>query len=212
MRVTVFGATGGIGKHLVRQALDQGHAVTAVVRDRGRFDVSHPALEVRTVPALDDAGRLAPLLRGSDAILSGVGPRGRHDGPVASTATRAILGAMQTEGVHRIVVVSAAPVGPPAAGDSFLNRRVLLPVVSAVLKEVYADLRRMEDAMAGSPAEWTVVRPPKLVDRPLTGRYRTAVGGNVARGHTVARADVAHAMLAALTEPATIRQAIGIAY
>lgn len=66
--------------------------------------------------------------------------------------------------------------------------------------------------MADSPADWTVVRPPKLVDRPLTGRYRTAIGGNVPRGHTIARADVAHAMLTAAGDPATIHRAIGIAY
>ncbi|TCB88291.1 NAD-dependent epimerase/dehydratase family protein [Micromonospora zingiberis] len=212
MRVTVFGATGGIGGHVVRQALDRGYAVTAVVRDTARLDVRHPTLEVATVPALDDADALVPVLRGSDAILSGVGPRGRNDGPVASTATRTILDAMRAEGVRRLVAISAAPVGPTPDGDSFLNRRVVLPGISALLKDLYADLRAMEDAIANSPAEWTVMRPPKLVHKPLTGRYRTAIGGNVARGYTISRADVAHAMLAAVGDPATIRRAIGIAY
>ncbi len=212
MRVTVFGATGGIGSHVVRQALDHGFAVTAVVRDPARLDVRHSALEVTTVSTLDDADALAPSVRDSDAVLSGVGPRGRHDGPVASTATRAILSAMHAEGVHRLVAVSAAPVGPAADGDSFVNRRIVLPAISALLKDLYADLRAMEDAMADSPAQWTVVRPPKLVNKPLTGRYRTAIGRNVARGYTISRADVAHAMLAAAGNPATIHRAIGIAY
>jgi putative NADH-flavin reductase len=212
VRVTVFGATGGIGRHIVRQALERGYAVTAVVRDPARLDVRHPALEVTTVAALDDADALAPRLRGSDAVLSGVGPRGRNDGPVASAATRTILDAMHTGGVRRLIAVSAAPVGPVPDGDSFLNRRILLPTVGAVLKNVYTDLRAMEHAMANSTAEWTVVRPPKLVNKPLTGRYRTALGGGVARGYTISRADVAHAMLAAVDDPATIRQVIGVAY
>ena len=212
MRVTVFGATGAIGSHVVRQALDRGFAVTAVVRDPARLVVRHSALQVTTVSTLDDADALAPLVRGSDAVLSGVGPRGRHDGPVASTATRAILSAMHAEGVHRLVAVSAAPVGPTPDGDSFVNRRIVLPAISALLKDLYADLRAMEDAMANSPAQWTVVRPPKLVNKALTGRYRTAVGSNVARGYTISRADVAHAMLAAVGDPATIHRAIGIAY
>jgi hypothetical protein len=38
------------------------------------------------------------------------------------------------------------------------------------------------------------------------------VGGNVPRGFTISRADVAHAMLAALDDPATIGQPVGIAY
>jgi len=212
MRVTVFGATGGIGNHVVRQALNRGFTVTAVVRDPVRLDVRHPLLKVTTVSTLDDAETLAPMVRGSDAVLSGVGPRGRHDGPVACTATRAILSAMHAEGVRRLVAVSAAPVGPTPDGDSFVNRRIVLPAISALLKDVYADLRAMEDAMANSLAQWTVVRPPKLVNKPLTGRYRTAIGGNVARGYTISRADVAHAMLAAAGDPATIHRAIGIAY
>ena len=73
MRVTVFGATGGIGSHVVRQALDRGFTVTAVVRDPVRLDVRHSALEIKTVSTLDDADALAPVVRGSDAVLSGVG-------------------------------------------------------------------------------------------------------------------------------------------
>ncbi|MEU9508033.1 NAD(P)H-binding protein [Micromonospora sp. NPDC048170] len=212
MKVTVFGATGGIGRHLVRQALDRGHAVTAVVRNPSRLDVRHARLEVTAVPALDDAGPLCPALRGSEAVLSGVGPRGRHDGPVATTATRTILSAMDAEGVRRLVAVSAAPVGAVPDGESFLNRRIVLPGISAILKDLYADLRAMEHAMADSTAEWTVLRPPKLVNKPLTGRYRTAIGSNVSRGYTISRADVAHAMLAAVDDSTTIRRAIGIAY
>jgi putative NADH-flavin reductase len=56
------------------------------------------------------------------------------------------------------------------------------------------------------------VRPPRLVDEPLTGHYRTVLGANVARGSAIARADVAHAMLDALAAPQTIRQPVGVAY
>lgn len=212
MKLTVFGATGGIGGHLVRQALDAGHAVTAVVRESARFDLRHPALEVAAVPGLTDPDLLLPAVKGSDAVLSGVGSRGRKAGTVASDATRGILGAMAAGGVRRFVAVSAAPVGPPAAGEGFFGRRILLPVVSAVFKEVYQDLAVMEQLIRDSRTEWTVFWPPKLVDKPVTGRYRTVVGGNVARGHTISRADVAHAMLSALGDPATVGKAVGVAY
>jgi putative NADH-flavin reductase len=212
MKVTVFGATGRIGEQVLRQALDAGHKVTAVVRDPARLEVRHPALEVATVPGLTDPEVLGPALEGSDAAISGVGPRGRKDGPVASNATRGILGAMQASGVRRLVVVSAVPVGPVPQGESFVNRRILLPLIGVVAREVYVDLAAMEDEIRRSATEWTIVRPPKLVNRPLTGRYRTCVGGNVPRGYSISRADVAHAMLAALDDPATVRQAVGIAY
>ena len=211
MKITVFGATGGIGGHVVRQALDAGHKVIAVVRDPARFDVSHPGLEVATVAGLTDPEVLRPVLEASDAAISGVGPRGRKDGPVASSTTRGILRAMEASGVRRFVAVSAVPVGPVPKGESFVNRRILLPFISAFARDVYVDLAEMEDEIRRSTTEWTIVRPPKLVNKPLTGKYRTIVGGNVARGYTISRADVAHLMLGVLEQPETIKQAISVA-
>ena len=212
MKLTVFGATGGIGGHVVRQALDAGHKVTAVVRDPTGFGVSHPALEVVTVPGLTDPGVLRAVVDGSDAAISGVGPRGRKDGPVASTTTRAMLSALEASGVRRFVAVSAVPVGPVPAGESFLNRRLLLPFIGRLLRDVYADLAAMEDEIRRSDTDWTVVRPPKLTDKALTGKYRIVVGGNVPRGYAISRADVAHAMLSLLDDPATFGKPVGVAY
>ena len=212
MKLTVFGATGGVGGHVVRQALDAGHRVTAVVRDGSRFDLNHPALEVATVPGLSDPELLRPALEASDAVVSGVGPRGRKDGPVASTSTSAILRAMEASGLRRLVAISAVPVGPVPEGESFLNRRILLPLIGAIARDIYVDLAAMEAEIRHSTTEWTVVRPPKLNHKALTGKYRTVVGANVPRAYAISRADTAHAMLAALGDPATIGQAVGVAY
>jgi putative NADH-flavin reductase len=212
VKVTVFGATGGVGGEVVTQALERGHAVTVVVRDQRRLAVRDPELQIVTVSALDDPGILIPAIRGSDAVLSALGPRGRNGGPVASTSIRAILSAMDACATRRFIGVSAAPVGPTPDGEGLVNRFVLLPIVKGILRDVYADLREMEALLAASDIDWTVVRPPRLVDKPLTGEYRSVVGGNVARGSIISRADVAHAMLDALNLPQTARQAIGLAY
>jgi uncharacterized protein YbjT (DUF2867 family) len=212
MKITVFGATGGIGGQVVRQALDDGHKVTAVVRDPAAFTQAHPALEVVTVPGLTDPQALRPALEASEAVISGVGPRGRKVGPVASTATAGILSARKAAGVRRLVAVSAEPVGPVPDGEGAVNRLLLLPFIKAMLRDTYADLAQMEDEIERSGTDWTAVRPPRLVNTPLTGTYRTCIGGNVPRGYSVSRADVAHLMLAVLDNPATVRQAVGIAY
>jgi putative NADH-flavin reductase len=211
MQITVFGASGRIGEEVVRQALEAGHKVVAVVRDASRFKMSHPALKVAAVRGLSDPVPLRPALEGSDAVISGVGPRGPKDGPVATNATRGILQAMQASGVKRLVAVSAVPVGPVPEGDSFLNRRVILPLVSTLFRDLYGDLAQMEDDIRHSTTEWTVVRPPKLVSKALTGIYRTCIGANVPRGYAISRANVAHAMLAALDNPVTLKQAVGVA-
>jgi uncharacterized protein YbjT (DUF2867 family) len=211
MKLTVFGATGRIGEQAVRQALESGHAVTAVVRDSSRLTVDHPDLDVVEVAGLGDPEPLVPAVVGRYAVLSGVGPRRRSDTTVASTATRGILGALEAAGVRRFAAVSAVPVGPVPPGESWLNRRILLPAITRLLRGVYADLATMEDEIRTSDTDWTIVRPPNLVNRPLTTVYRTVIGGNVPRGKSIGRADVAHAMLAMLDDPATIRQAVGVA-
>jgi uncharacterized protein YbjT (DUF2867 family) len=212
MKLTVFGATGGIGGEAVRQALAAGHTVTAVVRDRARLAVpDHPELHVVTVDGLTEAGPLEPALFGSEAVLSGVGPRARKDAGVATVATRAILGAMAATGVRRIAAVSAMPVGAVPDGERFLGRRLAYPLVRRLLKPVYDDLATMEADLRSSGVEWTVVRPPRLTDKPLSGRYRLTIGANVPNGNFVSRADVAHAMLALLEDPRAVDQPVGIA-
>lgn len=212
MKVTVFGATGGVGGQVVRQALDAGHAVTAVVRDPARLEVrGHPALEVVTVPGLTDPALLRPALEGRDAAISAVGPGSRKQIGIASRTAPGILRALELAGVRRFVAVSAMPLGPIPDGERWLTRRILVPLFRVVLRDLITDLTAMEEAIRRSATDWTVVRPPRFVNTPVTGRYRMAIGGTVPRGLAISRADVAHAMLAVLDNPATINQPVGIA-
>lgn len=210
MRLTVFGATGGIGQEIVKQALASGHEVTAVVRDPARFAVTGAGLDVVKAD-LTDPESLRGAVAGRHAVLSGLGARKRSDAGITTRLTRSVLAAMESEGTRRLIVVSAAPVGPEAPGDGLLDRG-MRSMISAILKDVYTDLRAMEAELAASATDWTSVRPPKLTDKPLTGTYRRVVGGNPKAGRTIARADVAHAMLACVDDPATVKQGVGVAY
>jgi uncharacterized protein YbjT (DUF2867 family) len=212
MKLTVFGATGGIGGQVVEQALAQGHKVAAVVRETSAYDVVHPSLEVFRVPGLTSPDELRPALDGSTAVVSGVGARSRKAGPVASRSTRSILAAMAAVGVRRLVAVSAIPLGPVPPDESFLNRRVLLPMINAFAADVYADLRVMEADIMSSSTEWTIVRPPKLTNRSLTGKYRISIGDTVPRTFSVSRADVAHLMLAAIDDLTMLNQPVSVGY
>ncbi|MDI1463156.1 NAD(P)H-binding protein [Catellatospora sp. KI3] len=219
MRLTLFAATGGIGRHILEQATAAGHEVTAVVRDPSKLPPGVRA--VRADLSAPDAHALAGAVDGADAVLSGLGPRRRADSDVTAPGTRAVIAAMQATGVRRIVVVSAAPVATVASpgnphpprhdpGDSFFVKYLGGPLIKAILREHYADLALMEDALRASGLAWTSFRPPRLTDKPLTGRYQLALGRN-APGAFASRANVAHAMLDALNRPETIGQAVGIA-
>ncbi|AVH57098.1 MULTISPECIES: NAD(P)-dependent oxidoreductase [Streptomyces] len=210
MKLTVFGATGGIGQEIVRQALAAGHQVTAVVRDPARLTVTGAGLEVFRAD-LTDPEALPPAVAGRDAVLSGLGARGRKDAGVAARLTRSVLAAMEAEGTRRLLVVSAAPVGPAPEGDTAIDRATR-GLVSRLLKDIYADLKAMEDELARSATDWTVVRPPRLQNKPVTGSYRTVVGGFPLKGRFIGRADVAHAMLAMIDDPGTVKQGVGVAY
>ena len=220
MKLTIFAATGGIGRQVLEQAAAAGHDVTAVVRNPKKLSG-----EVRIVTAdlaAADPVVLESAVDGADAVLSGLGPRSNSEAGIASQGTRAIVQAMQATDVRRIVVVSAAPIGtvpspgrskPPKhdPGDGFFMRNLLSPLTKAALRKPYADLALMEDILRDSGLDWTVVRPPRLTDKPLTGTYRTAYGQNLRRGIFVSRADVAHLMLSVLEQPETIKHVIGIA-
>ncbi|MEU0371339.1 NAD(P)H-binding protein [Streptomyces sp. NPDC006283] len=210
MRLTVFGATGGIGQEIVKQGLAASHQVTAVVRDPSRFTVTGPGLEVFRSD-LADPQALCPAVAGRDAVLSGLGARKKTDAGIATRLTRSVLEAMEAAGTRRLLVVSAGPLGPVPERQPLVDRAVL-SVVKSVLRDVYADLRVMEDELARSATDWTSVRPPRLLDRPLTGSYRTVVGGTPRSGRTIGRADVAHAMLAMIDDPATLKHGVGVAY
>jgi putative NADH-flavin reductase len=220
MKLTIIAATGGVGRELLQQALAAGHDVTAVVRNPGKL--SRQVRAVTTDLTTPDPAALESAVAGTDAVLSGLGPHSNSDAGIAAQGTRAIVAAMKAAGVRRIVAVSAAPVStvptpgnpsPPKhdPGDGFFMRHLFTRVASAMYGKVYADLAQMEDILAESGLDWTVIRPPQLTGKPLTGTYRTANGQNIRGGWSVPRADVAHLMLHVLGQPGTIRQAIGIA-
>ncbi|MGW3926884.1 NAD(P)-dependent oxidoreductase [Streptomyces microflavus] len=211
MRITVFGATGGIGQEVVGQALAAGHEVTAVVRDPDRLPEPLDRAAIHAVARLDDPAAVRAAVAGRDAVLSGLGSRGRKAAEIAERLTGRIIDAMEAEGTRRLLVVSAAPVGPVPAGEPLVDR-LARKAVGAVLAEVYADLARMEAALERSATDWTSVRPPKLTDGPCTGTYRKVVGGAPVSSRAISRADVAHAMLGLIDDPAAVKQGVGVAY
>jgi uncharacterized protein YbjT (DUF2867 family) len=192
MKLTIFAATGGIGRQALAQALAAGHDVTAVVRNPNKLAGEAVRIVAADLAAADPVA-LESAVAGADAVLSGLGPRSTSETGIASRGTRAIVQAMQATGVRRIVVVSAAPVATVASpgrpdpprhdpGDGFVMRHLLAPALVAALRDVYADLALMEDVLRDSGLDWTAVRPPRLTNRPPTSTYRTAIGRNLRRG------------------------------
>jgi putative NADH-flavin reductase len=208
MKLTILGATGGTGQRLVREAIGAGHEVTAIVRRPDAITESSPQLRVVRGDLLDSQWT-GEGIEGADAVLSAIGATSRGPTTLYSAGTAAVLKAMDNAGVRRILVVTADPARPTK--DRLGEAKIIHPILWQFLRGTYEDMRRMEQLLAASDTDWTVFRPPRLTDGPLTGKARTAVGKYLPRGRVVSRADVAAAMLAAIDDPATVRQAVAIA-
>lgn len=209
MHITVFGATGGTGSQVVSQALAAGHEVTAIVRDPGRLTTRHERLDVQTGDVLE-----AITLADTDAVISALGPRSKAEtaAGVLENGVRTIVTAMQAAQVRRLLVVSVAPLAPPDPHDTLPYRLLMKPMISRLLADSYADTARMEEVVRGSGLEWTIVRPPRLTNKPRTGKYRTAIDRTVRRGYTIGRADLADLLLRSVEVPATVKTAVAIGH
>jgi nucleoside-diphosphate-sugar epimerase len=221
VKLALFGATGGVGREVLSQAIAAGHAVTAVVRNPSKLpadvDVVRQDLATPDVEVLDAA------LRDVDAVISAVGPHRAAQAGIVAPAMAAITHAMGGARVRRLVVISASPVGvvpsthrpqPPRydPGDDLLMRSVLSPLIRRLFGPLYTDLAAMEDLLRDGSLDWTSVRPPRLTNGPLTRTYRTAIDRNVRHGLFISRRDVAHLTLTVLQQRETVRHAVGVAY
>ncbi|MFL5542449.1 MAG: NAD(P)-dependent oxidoreductase [Longimicrobiaceae bacterium] len=209
MQVVVFGATGGTGRELVKQALGHGHSVRAFVRSPDKLKVIHHRLEVVTGDALD-AKAVAAAVEGQDAVLCALGVNERKPNTILSDAVRNLLAAMETHGVRRLLFVSSLGVGETKGQLGPIYNLVLLPTL---LKHVFADKETAEALVRESGLEWTIVRPGRLKNGWLTGKYRAS--SDAAKGRLfpkIARADVADFMLNALERKLFIRETPALTY
>jgi putative NADH-flavin reductase len=210
MRLAIFGATGGTGTYLVEQALAAGHEVTAVVRDPKRLTISgRPGLHVEMADVMDPVA-IVPFVEDTDAVISALGPRGRGPTTVSSDGARSIVTAMEKADARRLIVITGSIVDD--TGNGFLMTHTVKPFARRTfLKDVCADMRRTEAAVHASDLDWTILRPPRLTDKPATGKYRAAMDRNVPRGVKIPRADVAAYILDHLDDASTMHKHIFVA-
>ena len=128
-KIGVVAATGGTGRHVLEQAVAEGHDVTAVVRDPGRLATAVPA--VRADLAVADPAALVSAFSGASAVLSCFGPRSRDDAGIVTPGTRVIIEAMREADVRRLVVISAAPSGPSPPRPIRIRRPMILATGSS---------------------------------------------------------------------------------
>jgi putative NADH-flavin reductase len=199
----VLGATGRTGRALIRQARDHGHEITAFVRSPQKLAPLADRVNVRQGDPRS-VTELRAVLPGHDAVVSALGPPGPGPSTILRSAALSTVEAMRAGGPRRLIVVSAAVLFDLGLVATFLRR--------TLLKNVAEDSTEMERIVMGSGLDWTIVRPPRLTNGPLTGRYRVAHERLPSRSAlaSISRADVAHFLLSELEHNSHIHNIVGV--
>lgn len=209
MKVLVVGASGGTGRELVKQALEQGHEVTAFVRKPEKINLVHYNLRIAKGD-ITDPSSVDQAVAGQDAVLCALGTEVIKKNTVQSDGTRNLLRAMQQHGVKRLVLESSLDVGDSRGQLGFFFAHVIRPTL---LRNIFEDKELQEKIVRESPLEWIIVRPAMLTDGPRRGTYRagfSATDTNIKR--KISRADVAEFMLKQLTDNTYLRKTPALSY
>ena len=207
VKLLVLGATGGTGRQVVTQALDAGHDVTVLARDRSKVTIQHDRLRVLEGDVENNAA-LSAAVGGQDAVISALG-RGMSFASkgLIEHVVPGMLSAMQTQGVRRLMFTSAMGVGESYRGSPLLAKIFF----RTLLRGIYADKAIGEQMIRNSRLEWTIVQPGKLTDGPLTKAYRVSERVPKSGMAAISRADTAHFIVHRINDQSTYRKTLILA-
>lgn len=209
-RVLIVGATGGTGRHLIAQALERGHVVTALARDPSALRIEHPRLRVMQGDVLDYPS-VEAAVRGQDVVISALGHK-RFFQPthILSEGTRNLLQALETRGVPRFVCETALGIGDSAGRMGVYYTFFVIPFI---LPFYFWDKARQERVIAANRLNWVMVRPGALTNGAKRGRYRHGPNvGSFLSTVRISRADVADFMLNQMTDNTYLESAPGVCW
>lgn len=210
MRILVIGATGGTGREIVKQALEQGHHVTALSRHASRLGMAHEHLAIMQGDVMN-AMSVENAVRGCDAVVCALGhKKWIVPSNTLSEGTRNVVRAMEQSGVKRLVVETALGVGDSMGRLGLYYTLFTIPII---LPFYWYDKGRQERVVRESQLEWVIVRPAQLTNVPRRGTYKHGPHvGNYLWSASISRADVADFMLKQLGETPYLRQTPGLCY
>lgn len=188
MKLALVGATGRTGRHALAAALDHGHDAAVLVRDPAKLPDAAKDRVRAVVGGSTDPEAIAALLSGADAVVSALGPTGKQPHLHTRTA-RALIDVMTTAGPRRFAGVSGAGIDVP--GDLKAPKdKAISWLIRTLGGDVVKDKPAEYALWAASGLDWTLVRPPRLVDGPRSDRPLEHDAHRSTRSTTITRADL----------------------
>jgi len=211
MKLIIFGSTGGTGRQMVSQALEQGHKVSAFARHPEKLaqELGHEQLQVIEGDVQDPAS-VEEAVKGQDAVLCALGAPASDKSRIRAKGTKNIIHAMQQSGVKRFVCQSGFGAGESHDLLPFHYKYLIFPLM---LRHVYADHELQERIIKESQLDWVIVRPGALTDGEHTGSYRDGfTASDPASKIKISRADVADFMLKQVLDNNYLHQTPAVSY
>lgn len=204
MKVIIFGATGGIGKHAVKHALEKGYEVTAFVRNSTKIKEKAENLKV-VEGQIDDPVAVKEALKGQDAVIwcVGIPMTGKYERMESLEGHRVLLPAMKDTGVKRLI-----DWGTPSV-HSDEDKRSMITVVPGILagimfKKAKDEMVAIGDLLKASELDWTLVRFMAPKDTPYTGKVKVGYG-DVKMSFAISREDIGAFMVEQLDNDKYVR-------
>ena len=206
MRLIIFGSTGTIGKHLVTQALAQGHTVKAFARNPNVLEVEDKNLTLVSGNVFDKQA-VKKAIQGCEGVLITLGSA-KLTGYVRSIGTENIVQAMEDEGVRRLVCQTTLGIGDSRRNLNFFWKYIMFGVI---LRAVFNDHVVQEKIVKQSTLDWVVVRPSSFTDALQTNALQYGVLPAESKlTLKVTREDVAKFMLKQLVSNKYVHQTPGL--
>ena len=208
MRIAVLGASAGIGLQCVRLALQKGHEV--VTLSRRVVPIPDQTTLIRVQGSATDGIAVRTAVEGADAVLVTIGTKSPLPTTMFSDSSRVLLQVLKETGSSPILLILTGF----GTGDSWsYNSFPMRILFSLVLKQVYADKGVQEQLIAAGYSRWEIVRPGRLTNGNMTGRYRvldTLVAGM--KMAAIARADVAQFLVTQAEQPTYLGKYPALSY
>jgi nucleoside-diphosphate-sugar epimerase len=171
LTIAVLGGTGMVGGFILQEALDQGYKVRALARSPHKLDHLKDQISIVKGDARD-ANVIDELLRGSDVVVSALGPV-RADGDaalmVSTVATGHIIELSPKHNIQRYILVSGGGVNVPGDDRNFTGW-LMQKIVAFALTDTLEDKQAEYELVAASSVPWTLLRCPRIVAEPFVER------------------------------------------
>ena len=188
MKVAIFGASGGIGKHAVQHALKKGYEVNAVVRNPVRFTITHENLTL-IEGEINDSTIIKEALNGCDAVIWCVGiPMKKYEGTPSLDGHKILLKTMHELGITRLIDWATPSVPFEKDKKSFIT---VVPGLLAgiALKQAKKEMIAIGELVSNSGLDWTMVRFMAPKNTPYTGNVKVGYG-DVKMSFAISREDI----------------------